>query len=184
MLGGGKCLGIPSATIAKTAATGSSRRCRFKPADDPGPSCVAAAIDQRLRSYHQGRPRLDAAFHCYELLIEPVTHAVLIYSKSSLDAHARAREDRRSEITAGKTLLQILMLERIEPERNMHRYYVMSLEPTLFGDTGLRREWGRLGNKGGQTRLDLHEEPDEAREALEVWLQRKFKRGYRLRVVE
>lgn len=80
-------------------------------------------------------------------------------------------------------MLQILMLERIEPERNMHRYYVMSLEPTLFGDTGLRREWGRLGNKGGQTRLDLHEEPDTAREALEVWLQRKFKRGYRLRLV-
>lgn len=83
-----------------------------------------------------------------------------------------------------KTLLQILMLERVEPERNMHRYYVMSLEPTLFGDIGLRREWGRLGNKGGQTRLELHQEPHEAREALEVWLQRKFRRGYRLRLVD
>lgn len=75
------------------------------------------------------------------------------------------------------------MLERIDPERNMHRYYVLSLEPTLFGDTGLRREWGRLNGKGGQTRLDLHEEPHDAREALEVWLQRKFKRGYRLRSI-
>ena len=97
-----------------------------------------------------------------------MTRTNLNDSKSSLDARARAREDRRNEIGAGKTLLQILMLERIEPERNMHRFYVMSLEPTLFGDTGLRREWGRLGNKGGQTRLDLHEGPDAAGEALEV----------------
>lgn len=78
-------------------------------------------------------------------------------------------------------LLQILMLERVDPDRNMHRYYVLALEPTLFGDTALRREWGRLGGKGGQTRLDLHEEPHEAREALQAWLQRKLKRGYALR---
>lgn len=75
----------------------------------------------------------------------------------------------------------MLMLERIEPERNMHRYYVLSLEPTLFGNTALRREWGRHGTKGGQTRLDLHEQPRDAREALEVWLKRKLKRGYSLR---
>ena len=80
-------------------------------------------------------------------------------------------------------MLQILTLERIEPERGIQRYYVLSLEPTLFGDAGVRREWGRLGNKGGQSRLVFHETPNEAREALEVWLQRKFKRGYRLRSV-
>ena len=72
------------------------------------------------------------------------------------------------------------MLERVDPDRNMHRYYVLALEPTLFGDVALRREWGRLGGKGGQTRLDLHEEP-QAREALQAWLQRKLKRGYALR---
>ena len=114
--------------------------------------------------------------------IEWVTRASSGDSNSSLDVRVCAREPRR-DVDARKTLLQILTLDRIEPERGMHRYYVLSLEPTLFGDAGVRREWGRLGDRGGRSRLAFHESPDEAREALEVWLQRKFKRGYRLRSI-
>lgn len=75
-------------------------------------------------------------------------------------------------------MLQLLVLERVEHEDNVHRYYVLSLEPTLFGDTGLRREWGRLGQRGGASRLELHADADTAKEALEGWLARKQKRGY------
>ena len=51
------------------------------------------------------------------------------------------------------SLLHIL-LERIDPSQNMARYYVLSIEPTLFGDSALVREWGRIGSLG-QRRTEL-----------------------------
>ena len=78
-------------------------------------------------------------------------------------------------------MLQLLMLERVDPALNMHRYYVLSVEPTLFGDVALRREWGRIGSPRGRARLDFHTGPREAGEALQVWLRRKVARGYATR---
>ena len=79
-------------------------------------------------------------------------------------------------------MLQVLMLERVDPEANIHRYYVLAVEPTLFGDVGLRREWGRIGNRGGSSRLELHADGHAAQEALGTWLRRKRGRGYSVRV--
>lgn len=62
----------------------------------------------------------------------------------------------------------------------MARFYVLAIEPTLFGDAALVREWGRIGTSG-RRRLDLHADPTAAAEALDVWLMRKARRGYRLR---
>jgi len=76
--------------------------------------------------------------------------------------------------------LQILVLERTDPSRNMARFYVLAIEPTLFGDAALVREWGRLGSRG-RRRLDLHANKAIAAEALEVWLDRKVRRGYQVR---
>ena len=56
--------------------------------------------------------------------------------------------------------------------------YVLSIEETLFGDTALVREWGRIGT-AGRRRLDLFERRAQASEALELWLGRKVRRGYR-----
>ncbi|MGH6814256.1 MAG: WGR domain-containing protein [Hyphomicrobiaceae bacterium] len=39
-------------------------------------------------------------------------------------------------------------LRRIDPDRNMARFYSMSLQPTLFGERALLREWGRIGSSG------------------------------------
>lgn len=78
--------------------------------------------------------------------------------------------------------LQLLVLERRDPARNMARFYVLSLEPTLFGDdVALVREWGRLGRQG-RRRIDLYADGAIASEALEAWLQRKVGRGYKRRV--
>ena len=74
--------------------------------------------------------------------------------------------------------LQLLVLERVDPAQNMARFYVLSIEPTLFDDVALAREWGRLGSRG-RRRLDLYKDAAQAREALETWLRRKSKRGYR-----
>ncbi|MDE3175432.1 MAG: WGR domain-containing protein [Pseudomonadota bacterium] len=74
----------------------------------------------------------------------------------------------------------MLVLERIDPSRNMARLYVLAIEPTLFGDTALARGWGRIGSRG-RSRLDLHADKAAAAEALDVWLNRKLRRGYRVR---
>jgi len=70
-----------------------------------------------------------------------------------------------------------VVLERRDPARNMARYYVLSLEPSLFGDTALVRQWGRLGQSGRQ-RIDLFRQRAHAIETLEAWFARKRRRGY------
>ena len=78
--------------------------------------------------------------------------------------------------------LQMLVLERRDASCNMARFYVLAIEPTLFGDMALVREWGRMGTSG-RRRLDLHSDLASAAEALEVWLARKARRGYQIRAV-
>ncbi len=75
--------------------------------------------------------------------------------------------------------LQVLVLERRDEARNMARFYVLSIEPSLFGDLALVREWGRAGHRG-RRRLELHRDMEPALEALEKWLARKMRRGYQI----
>lgn len=42
-----------------------------------------------------------------------------------------------------------IVLERLDPARNMARYYVLSVEPALFGDSALVRRLGPLECQGG-----------------------------------
>jgi predicted DNA-binding WGR domain protein len=56
----------------------------------------------------------------------------------------------------------------------------VAVEPTLLGDSALVREWGRIGTLG-RRRLDLHPDAAAAGEALEMWLERKTRRGYQVR---
>lgn len=76
--------------------------------------------------------------------------------------------------------LSIVVLERIEPEANAYRYYVLSVEPTLFAEASLVREWGRIGRPGGRI-VSLFADRSKARMELGAWLERKKKRGYALR---
>ncbi|TAX62854.1 WGR domain-containing protein, partial [Rhizobium ruizarguesonis] len=39
-----------------------------------------------------------------------------------------------------------LYIERIDPSKNMARFYALSIEPNLFGETSLVRSWGRIGS--------------------------------------
>jgi predicted DNA-binding WGR domain protein len=75
--------------------------------------------------------------------------------------------------------LQLLVLRKLAPEQNMARYYVLSIEPTLFDDVALVREWGRIGMRG-RRRLDLYADHVQASEALENWLARKMRRNYKV----
>jgi predicted DNA-binding WGR domain protein len=72
-----------------------------------------------------------------------------------------------------------IVLERIDAVRNLARYYVLSIEPTLFAKHTLIRRWGRIGS-AGRERLQFFggEDAGRAQMALETWLARKRKRGY------
>jgi predicted DNA-binding WGR domain protein len=76
--------------------------------------------------------------------------------------------------------VQLLVLDRVDRARNMARYYVLAIEPALFDQVSLVREWGRIGKRGGR-RVELHPSHFAARTSLEAWLLRKARRGYQLR---
>jgi predicted DNA-binding WGR domain protein len=79
--------------------------------------------------------------------------------------------------TKDPDVLNVLVLDRA---KNMARYYVLSVEPTLFAESSLVRRWGRIGG-AGRTRIHLHASPPLAQIALNTWLECKRRRGYRLR---
>lgn len=68
-------------------------------------------------------------------------------------------------------------LRRIDPSRNMARFYVLALQPTLFGEVSLVRNWGRIGTMGRQ-KIELFECAGSAEAALSKLAARKVKRGY------
>jgi predicted DNA-binding WGR domain protein len=68
-------------------------------------------------------------------------------------------------------------LQRIDPGRNMARFYSMAVERDLFGHVVLVRRWGRLGT-AGRTRMDEHPGEGEALAALASLQARKKRRGY------
>lgn len=69
-------------------------------------------------------------------------------------------------------------LRRIEPARNMARFYRVSIGPSLFGDFSVGREWGRIGTIG-RVGVDLFEDEHAAYGALEASERTKRKRGRR-----
>lgn len=68
-------------------------------------------------------------------------------------------------------------LRRVDPALNMRRFYVISIQPTLFGGASLIRNWGRIGN-GGQSMMETFDTPDEADGAFGRLERAKRRRGY------
>jgi predicted DNA-binding WGR domain protein len=74
--------------------------------------------------------------------------------------------------------MTVLTLHRTDPTKNLHRYYRLEVQPDLFGAWCFIREWGRIGQRGGQRRSMPFPTPDEAHSALEKQRRRKERRGY------
>lgn len=70
-----------------------------------------------------------------------------------------------------------LLLRRVDPARNMARYYALTLEPTLFGEVAVMRHWGRIGTRGRSKSCFLGS-MEAARAALDRQAARKQRRGY------
>ena len=69
-------------------------------------------------------------------------------------------------------------LTRTDHARRMARFYVLDVQPDLFGAWCFIREWGRIG-RPGQLRHVPYPTEDEAKEALARQRRSKERRGYR-----
>ena len=68
-------------------------------------------------------------------------------------------------------------LQKCDPERNLHRSYILYLQPNLFGGWSSIREWGRIGYPG-QIRVELCDSLEEADRVFGAKLRQKRRRGY------
>lgn len=68
-------------------------------------------------------------------------------------------------------------LRHVDPAKNMARFYVLALQPTLFGEVALVREWGRIGSPG-RVQVTAYATPEEAEAALRRIERQKERRGY------
>ena len=93
-----------------------------------------------------------------------------IDSELSLDAAASSNETRFMTP-------EPLILHRIDPTRNMARFYRLSIEPNLFGGVSLVRTWGRIGG-AGRTKIQLCEDACEAEHFYHRISWNKQRRGY------
>ena len=70
-----------------------------------------------------------------------------------------------------------LTLRRIDPARHMARFYAMDVQPDLFGNMMLVKQWGRIGARGrvvGET----YATEAQALTALQRQAAQKRRRGY------
>ena len=70
-----------------------------------------------------------------------------------------------------------LHLTRCNPDLNMARFYVIALEPTLFGEVAVVRSWGRIGSRG-QLMMETFAEVRDADAAADRLGRVKRRRGY------
>jgi predicted DNA-binding WGR domain protein len=68
-------------------------------------------------------------------------------------------------------------LRRIDPARNMHRFYRLDVQPDLFGGVLLVKEWGRIGTHG-RTTMESFESEALAAYAMHRQNERQRRRGY------
>lgn len=82
-----------------------------------------------------------------------------------------------STVKPSPSSIRPLSIRRIDPEKNMARFYGLSLQPTLFGDMSLVRAWGRIGTRG-QAKVETFSDLAEAEEAFARIERVKRRRGY------
>jgi predicted DNA-binding WGR domain protein len=70
-----------------------------------------------------------------------------------------------------------LYVERTDPVRNMARFYALSIEETLFGQTCVVRRWGRIGTEGKKVQHSFDTETEAVDLFLKLLRVRKM-RGY------
>jgi len=106
-------------------------------------------------------------------IITGVNRWLVIDSDKSLDAVHCSRETETMSYSAYH-----LHIERLDATRNMARYYRLAIEPTLFGNISVVRNWGRIGTRG-QQRVHFFENEKQALILFLDILREKRRKGYR-----
>jgi predicted DNA-binding WGR domain protein len=75
-----------------------------------------------------------------------------------------------------------LHLRRVDPSRDMSRFYRLDIQPDLFGGVLLLKEWGRIGAHG-RTKAERYDDQALAAAAMQRQAERKRRRGYSSRGV-
>ncbi|QGM99992.1 WGR domain-containing protein (plasmid) [Methylocystis parvus] len=73
--------------------------------------------------------------------------------------------------------MHAIILHRVDPAKNMHRFYRLDVAPDLFGRWCLVAEWGRIG-RAGRRRMAAFDDISQAVEALARQRRLKERRGY------
>lgn len=68
-------------------------------------------------------------------------------------------------------------LRRIDPSQNMCRFYSLAIQPTLFGEVSVIRNWGRI-DCAGQIMQETFDSLDDAVEKFGHLRQIKVRKGY------
>ncbi len=68
-------------------------------------------------------------------------------------------------------------LRRLDPTRNMRRFYWLDVQPDLFGGFLLLKQWGRIG-AGGRIKAERYDAEAHALDALQRQAERKRRKGY------
>jgi predicted DNA-binding WGR domain protein len=71
-----------------------------------------------------------------------------------------------------------IAMRRVDPDTNMARFYVLTLEQDLFGNFAVTRQWGKVGTAGRVITEPFGTEL-EAGEAMGRLAALKRRRGYR-----
>ena len=69
-------------------------------------------------------------------------------------------------------------MRRVDPDTNVSRFYVLTLERDIFGNFAVTRQWGRVGT-AGRVITEPFETELEAAEAMGRLAAVKRRRGYR-----
>lgn len=69
-------------------------------------------------------------------------------------------------------------LTRIEPDANMNRWYLVGIQPNLFGEIMLFRAWGSRVNSGMQYKQNICLVKEAAIYAARKVIQQKLEKGY------
>jgi len=69
-------------------------------------------------------------------------------------------------------------LRRLDPARNMYRFYRLDIVPDLFAGFRLLKQWGRIGGRGGRSKIAHYADGALAAAALQCHAERKRRNGY------
>jgi predicted DNA-binding WGR domain protein len=92
---------------------------------------------------------------------------------------AAARRFPREELPAVVGFQQYARFESIDRTANRERFYLLAVQPNLFGDVSLVRTWGRIGTNG-HSLAGVFPDRQSAQPVVDRLIRRRIRRRYEL----